>query len=891
MIGARLPFISFFPALAAAGWLGIGPGIAALALSYLAADWFYIDQPFSFGILTFNVQSVTELLSFCLSGGLLVGLTNGYRQALTSAKSSAQETARRGDLLRVTLRSIGDGVITTDAHGRVVTMNPVAEALTGWTQAEATGRPLNEAFQIVNEQTRERVENPCDKVFKTGKIIGLANHTVLISKDGVERPIDDSAAPILGERGEILGAVLVFHDATQARQSFAAIETLAAIVEHSDDAIISKDVRGRITSWNAAAEKLYGYSAAEAIGQHITLIVPVERQAELDSIMQRLKRGERLEHWNTVRRRKDGTFVDVSLRISPIKNAYGEVVGASKVARDITEHKRHEESLKFLAKTSGSLATLVDQRSALQQSAESMTPFFADYCVIHILGPTGELEQQACAARDPRQRRILQRMLEEHPIDWSRPSPPGDAMKFGRTVLAPEVPDEVLIHAATNSGHLASMRKLNLQSVVCSPLQVRDRIIGVISFAMTDSGRRYSEEDVAIAEELAQRVAVAVDNAQLFASVKEADRQKDEVLAMLAHEVRNPLAAISYAVGAARMTEPAANLEMIDLIDRQVVNLSRLIDDLLDMSRISRDKILLKRESIDLAVIVRRAAAAARSIMEDKRHTLTVEVSDKPMPVYVDPTRAEQIIMNLLTNAAKYTAEGGDIELRAFPEDSEGVLVVQDSGIGISRDMLPFVFELFAQADKSLDRSQGGLGIGLTVVRKLVEMHGGSVAAHSRGIGYGSEFTVRLQLTAAAPVSESVPPLPSVNGAPKLRVLVVEDNRDTAKVEELLLRKYGHEVAVAHDGLAAIHVANNFQPHVALIDIGLPSLNGYEVASRLRQQGFDQQLLVAVSGYGQSEDRQRSRDAGFDHHLVKPVNQQELLRILGAVRLDGVATD
>jgi CheY-like chemotaxis protein len=205
--------------------------------------------------------------------------------------------------------------------------------------------------------------------------------------------------------------------------------------------------------------------------------------------------------------------------------------------------------------------------------------------------------------------------------------------------------------------------------------------------------------------------------------------------------------------------------------------------------------------------------------------------------------------------------------------------------------MLPFVFELFAQADKSLDRSQGGLGIGLTVVRKLVEMQGGSVAAHSRGIGYGSEFTVRLPLTAAAPVSESVPPLPSVNGAPKLRVLVVEDNRDTAKVEELLLRKYGHEVAVAHDGLAAIHVANNFQPHVALIDIGLPSLNGYEVASRLRQQGFEQQLLVAVSGYGQSEDRQRSRDAGFDHHLVKPVNQQELLRILGAVRPDGVATD
>jgi PAS domain S-box-containing protein len=884
LVGAKMPFVTYVPAVAAAAWLGFGPGFLALGCSLLLADWLFLEPINASALLAGNLETIPTDVGFLFVGGILVLMTGGFSRAQARALAEAREGARRGELLRVTLQSIGDGVVTTDPAGRVTLLNPVAETLTGWTSADAAGRPLAEVFNIINERTRRRVENPCDKVLKTGKVVGLANHTVLIDRNGVERPIDDSAAPILNDRDEIIGVVLVFHDATQSRETFAVLQTVAAIVEHSDDAVIGKDNDGVITSWNAAAERLYHYTATEAIGKHISLIVPEEHRSEVEQVMQRMRRGERIEHWDTVRRRKDGTLVDVSLRISPIKNAYGEVVGFSKVAREITERKRAEAALQFVAATSASLAALVDKESALQQSAQSMTPFFADFCVIHTLSADGRIEQQACASSRSEHARQLEQFLEKYPVDWSMRTGPVEAMKTGRTVFMPTVADEVFQEAARNDDHLDAMRKMGLKSVICVPLKVRAKILGAISFAMASSGRRYEPQDVAVAEDLARRVAVAIDNAELLASVKAADRQKDEFLAMLAHELRNPLAAISYAVAAARLNDGEPNANMMDLIDRQVTNLARLIDDLLDMSRISRDKIQLRRETIDLATLVRRAADAVRAMMEEKRHQLVVELPNEAMPIHVDPTRAEQIIVNLLANAAKYTTEGGRIELRAHCENGEGVIKVRDNGIGISREMLPYVFELFAQADRSLDRSQGGLGIGLTVVRKLTELHGGSVSAHSAGVGQGSEFTVRLPMCGVEAVARTNGEAPkAASTSRKLRILVIEDNLDTAKVQELLLKKHGHEVTVAHDGPAGLEAAQAFRPQAVLVDIGLPLLNGYEVASRLREQGFSRELLVAVSGYGQLEDRERSRAAGFDHHLVKPVNHEDLLALLNDV--------
>jgi CheY-like chemotaxis protein len=401
-----------------------------------------------------------------------------------------------------------------------------------------------------------------------------------------------------------------------------------------------------------------------------------------------------------------------------------------------------------------------------------------------------------------------------------------------------------------------------------------------MSFVGAGSSRRYTRRDVLLAEDVARRVAVAIDNAHLFNSLKVADRQKDEFLAMLAHELRNPLAAISYAAQVVRLPDVESKDELFALVERQVQNLSRLIDDLLDISRISRDRIELRREHVDASTLARRAAATVRHLVQEKCHQLAVEIADEPMPLYADATRTEQIISNLLTNAAKYTSHGGQITVSAWPEDGDVVFRITDTGVGIAPDMLPRVFDLFAQADKTLDRTQGGLGIGLTVARKLVEMHGGTIAANSQGVGHGSEFTVRLPLSdASSPAPEAAAGTAVLPSAP-LRLLVVDDNRDMAHTEALLLKAHGHEVQVAHDGPAAIELAHHFRPHAIFLDIGLPGMNGYDVAKTLREQGFTQESLIAVSGYGRLDDRDRSRRAGFDAHLVKPVDNQALLEIL-----------
>ena len=417
--------------------------------------------------------------------------------------------------------------------------------------------------------------------------------------------------------------------------------------------------------------------------------------------------------------------------------------------------------------------------------------------------------------------------------------------------------------------------------MISVPLKIRERIIGVMGLVSCDPRRRYTQREVRLAESLAERVSTAVDNARLFHAVKEASRQKDEFLAMLAHELRNPLAAIRYAIALGQMSPGESPGELFDIIDRQTQNLAHLIDDLLDVSRISRDKVTLRKEHIDLATIVNRAVAAARPLMEQKRHELVLDVAQEPMPVYVDSTRTEQIVANLLTNAAKYTREAGRMTLRVYRDDGAAIIKMIDTGIGMPPEMLSRVFDLFAQADRTLDRSEGGLGIGLTVARKLAEMHGGSISAASEGIGKGSTFTVRLPLTEApAPPGRPATTPRRARDRRKLRILVVDDNRDTAKSCALLLRMQGHEVETAHNGLAALQRAREFKPQVLFLDLGLPGMNGYDVAKTLRQEGFEQEVMVAVSGYGQPEDRKRSLEAGFDHHLVKPVDQNSLTSVL-----------
>ena len=490
-------------------------------------------------------------------------------------------------------------------------------------------------------------------------------------------------------------------------------ELLAAIVASSDDAIISKTLDGIITSWNAGAERLFGYTAAEAIGRSIHLVIPADRKEEEEVILGRLRRGERIDHFQTIRQAKDGHALDVSLTISPIRNEEGKLVGASKVARDITLLKR------------------------------------------------AQLELQ------------------------------------------------------------------------------------------------------------------------------EADNKKNEFIALLAHELRNPLGPIRHAANILRARTPTPDeLQWATkIIDRQTEHMTRLVDDLLDVSRITRGTIELRREPVDVADVLKAAVEASSALIERWRHQLRVTPPSQPLYVEGDTTRLTQIVANLLDNAAKYTDAGGRIWLSAEREGEDAVIRVKDTGIGIAPELLPHIFDMFTQAALPLERAQGGLGVGLSLVDRLVTLHGGTVSAESGGTGQGSQFTIRLPAW-----NTPRPPAPEPKVEPRhasdrqCRVLVVDDNEDSVDSLAMLLRMLGHEVATSNDGETALSVAAEFRPDVAILDIGLPKLNGYDLAKQIRDMSWGGDVvLVALTGWGQEQHRRRSAESGFDHHLTKPVELEVLQQILSEV--------
>ena len=722
-LGDALPFVTLFGAVAYAVWIaGYRPAILAAVCGYIAVHFLFISPRGELELRT--PLELLGLLAFLLTSGIIIFLGERARRATREANA-------RRELLRVTLRSIGDAVITTDMDGRVTYLNDVAEELTGWRQAEAARQPLHAVFQIVNETTREPVDNPALRALREGVTVGLANHTILLRRGGGEHAIDDSAAPIRDEKGRVSGCVLIFRDVSAQRRAEQAREEqlhtarlLASIIESSDDAIVSKTLDGTIQSWNAGAERLFGHTAAQAIGRHISLVIPPDRLAEENLIVSKLKAGESIDHFETERVRADGRKIFVSLTISPLRDSQGNVVGASKIVRDVTERR------------------------------------------------VVEAERQR----------------------------------------------------------------------------------------LTDELRT------------------------LAADLSEADRHKNEFLAMLAHELRNPLAPISNAAYALRMSgaEPDTVRSAADIVERQVWQLSRLVDDLLDVSRISRGRIELRRAVHDVEPIVQQAVEATRPMLDGMGHTLIVTLPERRIFIDGDAARLAQVIANLLNNASKFTNPGGHVSLSVTEDGGSAVIRVRDDGIGIAAEHVPMVFDMFAQVDTSLERSRDGLGIGLTLVRTIIELHGGTVTASSAGPGRGSEFTVSLPLVAPPAQTEKRAPLAAPAGDGR-RVLIVDDNVDGAESLALLLRFAGHTIEVAHDGNEALTVAEQFRPDVTLLDIGLPGLNGYEVCQRLRRTPWGRATtIVALTGWGQDEDRRRSSDAGFDTHLVKPVDPEALMQLLAS---------
>jgi signal transduction histidine kinase/CheY-like chemotaxis protein len=378
------------------------------------------------------------------------------------------------------------------------------------------------------------------------------------------------------------------------------------------------------------------------------------------------------------------------------------------------------------------------------------------------------------------------------------------------------------------------------------------------------------------------------DRKQAEVALREADRSKDEFLATLAHELRNPLAPIRSAVQILYMQETSSpeSRHALEVIDRQMQQMTRLIDDLLDVSRITRNRLELRKARIDLAEVIRAAVDTSHPLIEAAGHELTVTVPPRELLLDADPTRLAQALSNLLNNAARYTEPGGHIWLTADQQGSDAVVTVRDTGVGIPGEMLPRIFDLFTQVDRALERAQGGLGIGLTLVKRLVEMHGGSVEARSEGPGAGSEFEMRLPLV-VKPARAHQPAHEQAAGVPltsSLRILIVDDNNDSALTQAMFLQLTGNDVRVAYDGMEALTIASEFRPDVVLLDIGLPRMNGYDVARQIRQQPWGASMvLIAVTGWGQEADKHRSREAGFDHHMVKPVDPTALMNLLASL--------
>jgi signal transduction histidine kinase/DNA-binding response OmpR family regulator len=424
-----------------------------------------------------------------------------------------------------------------------------------------------------------------------------------------------------------------------------------------------------------------------------------------------------------------------------------------------------------------------------------------------------------------------------------------------------------------------------IRAAAVFPLLARDRTRGALTLAFAGE-RRLAPADFVLARDLAARAAVALDNAGLHHAVQLADRQKNEFLAMLAHELRNPLAPLRNAVEVLRHSPAPSEVvrETRELIDRQVTHLARLVDDLLDVGRITRGAIRLQTEPLDLAALVAQVVDAARPLTDVRRHAVELALADRPAVVVGDPTRLAQVVTNLLANAAKYTDEGGRIRVAVEADPGEVRVRVRDTGVGLPAHMLSAVFDLFTQVDQSLDRSQGGLGIGLTLVKKLAEMHGGGVAAHSDGPGTGCEFTVRLPPAPPGVAPPARTPA-AADPARPLRVVVVDDNTDAADSLAGLLELLGHRAAVAYTGPDGLAAVRRDLPDLAILDLGLPGMDGYELARRLRDDPATRGLvLAAVSGYGRDEDRARSRTAGFDHHFLKPLEFDALQTLLRSVR-------
>jgi PAS domain S-box-containing protein len=722
--------------------------------------------------------------------------------------------------------------------------------LTGWTLDEAAGQPLNSVFRIINEESRQPVESPTVRALREGVVVGLANHSLLIAKDGTERPIDDSAAPIRNDKGEVAGVVLVFRDISERRRQEQHIQDALTyadnIIATMREPFLVLDKTLRVQTANRAFYQTFRAEKEETEGRFIYDLGNGQWNIpRLRTLLEGVLSNSHPIHDCDV----EHDFPSIGKKIMLLNARRFESVDSQPdlillAIEDVTERKQAEVAVQ---------TSEVRYRRLFQTAKDGILILDADTLTIIDANPF--MTELLGYAHDE----FLGKELWEIGL-------------FGDERASQAAYQELQEKGYIRYDHLPLETKYGKRAeveFVSNIYQVDHRSVAQCNIRDISERRLLEKQITAQAEALA-----------------DLHRRKDEFLAMLSHELRNPLAPISNAVHLLRLQkgENSIQQQARDIIERQVGQLSHLIDDLLEISRINTGRVQLRQERVAVSGIVECAVESVRPLIDRHKHELTVSLSPQPIWLYADAARLEQVVVNLLNNAAKYTDEGGHIWLTVQQEDDACVLRVRDTGIGITPELMPRIFDLFTQAARSLARSQGGLGIGLCLVHQLVTMHGGTVEAYS-ALGQGSEFVVRLPTVVSA---ASQPPSPPKEAAeptgPSLRVLVVDDNVDAAQSLAMLLKDSGHQVRMAHTGPTALEAALDYRPNVVLLDIGLPEMDGYEVAKRIREQPFLKNIvLVAMTGYGQDTDRQRSQEVGFNAHLVKPADFGKVQQILATV--------
>jgi PAS domain S-box-containing protein len=744
---------------------------------------------------------------------------------------------RQEELFRRLVDSVKDyAIFMLTPEGTIASWNAGAERLKGYTAAEAIGRHFS-MFYPAESIAAGWPQEELRRARQNGRI---EDEGWRLRKDGTRFWANVVITPVWGAGEHLIGFSKVTRDLTERRLHETRLReserNQRLLIEGVQDyAIFRLDPHGVITSWNLGAQRIEGYAAGEAIGCHFSIFYPPEAVAR-GWPQEELRRAEALgrfedEGWRV---RKDGTQLWANVVITAIRDERSTLLGFSKVVRDLSERRRQEQRLK-------------ESEENLRLVVEGVRDH-----ALFLLGSDGSIASWNQGA--------------ERLFGWAA------ADIVGRPVATLYAEDDR--SAGQPQAELASARHAGFFEADGWRARADGRRVWVhAAFTALTDARGEARGYVHILRDLSERLRVR--------ELEDEGLRIQQFIAMLSHELRNPLAPISNAVRILRKKSDSPEVNRCaDMIGRQAEHLTRLVEDLLDVSRITNGKIRIQPESLELNTLVKLAAESARADIEDQGHAFDVQLAPQSIFVEGDATRLTQVLANLLSNAAKYTPRGGTISVGLRRDHAVATLEVTDTGTGMSDALMQRAFDPFVQGSRELDRTGGGLGIGLTLVKKIVELHGGSVAVASAGRNRGTRFTVTLPLAVGAPVAAHTAPPPQE--LPRRRhILVVDDNRDAADSLAELLRMVGHDVVLAHDGAQALEVAAANHPDTVLLDIGLPGMDGYEVARRLRERpDLARARLIALTGYGQASDRQATTDAGFEAHLVKPVDFVELERLL-----------